>query len=192
MTLQLCLIAHGATLATQNAAFPNDDALLDGADKALEPPAVLRRWINSQVRTSPMLAARQTAAMFGLDATDDHSIADMNYGRWSGHTIASIAAAEPSAVAEWMHDPSFIGHGGESRAALSLRVSDWLQSLSHGHGRFIAVTHVSIIRTVILDVLQSPVSSGAFWSLDVAPATMTELSHDGRRWTIRKFGVKLL
>ncbi|MDZ7904798.1 MAG: histidine phosphatase family protein [Cypionkella sp.] len=56
-------------------------------------------------------------------------------------------------------------------------------------GRIVAVTHASVIRAIVLHILQAPAE--AFWSLDIAPATMTDLRHDGRRWTVRSLGVNL-
>ncbi|MDZ7904797.1 MAG: histidine phosphatase family protein [Cypionkella sp.] len=115
MTLQLCLIAHAATKATRTAAFPADDPLPGAADTTGPVPQALRRWSGAAVRISPMLAARQTAARFGLTGVDDPGLADMRYGRWAGRRLAEVAEAEPSLLAAWMADPAFTGHGGESR-----------------------------------------------------------------------------
>ncbi|MDZ7927695.1 MAG: histidine phosphatase family protein [Agrobacterium sp.] len=187
MTLQLCLIAQSATEATRTAAFPADDPLVTATDTAEPVPNGLRRWSGAEVRTSPMLAARQTAARLGLQGVDDPSLADMRYGRWSGRTLAEVAEAEPSLLAAWMADPEFTGHGGESRQDLAHRVGQWLQNLYPITGRIVGITHASVVRAILLHVLQAPAE--AFWSLDIAPATMTDLRHDGRRWTVRSLGV---
>jgi broad specificity phosphatase PhoE len=186
MTLRVCLIAQGATASTRNAAFPADDPLLDATAAPAVLPRVLRRWAGAEVRVSPRLAARQTAARFGLTGACVSDLADLDCGRWAGRAIAEVAAAEPEALRAWMTDPAFKAHGGESRTELSLRVAGWLQSLTERDGGVLAVTHAAVIRSLVLAVLQAPAE--AFWRLDIAPLTLTDLRHDGRRWTLRGLG----
>jgi broad specificity phosphatase PhoE len=190
MTLQLGLIAQGATAATQAAAFPGDEPLRDGLSEAGVLPPSLRRWRGAELRLSPRLAARQTAAGLGLGAADPEAgLADLDCGRWSGRALAEVAAAEPAALAAWLADPAFAGHGGESRAALAARAAGWLDALTPHRGRVLAVTHAAVIRSLVLHVLQAP--APAFWCLDLAPFSFTELSHDGRRWALRGLGLPL-
>jgi broad specificity phosphatase PhoE len=190
LTLQLGLIAQGATSATLAAAFPGDEPLRDSPPARGDLPPHLRRWRGADLRLSPRLAARQTADALGLGgAVADADLADLDCGRWSGRALADVATAEPAALAAWLADPAFAGHGGESRAALAARAAGWLNALLPGKGRVLAVTHAAVIRSLVLHVLQSP--AAAFWRLDVAPLTLSELRHDGRRWALRGLGVPL-
>jgi broad specificity phosphatase PhoE len=189
MTLQLGLIAHGPTAATLGAAFPAEDALLTEAAAPEGLPQGLRRWAAAAVRLSPARAARQTAARFGLTGTSDPGLADLDCGRWSGRALAEVAASEPGALAGWLADPGFAAHGGESRDALSARAAAWLDACLQGKGRVLAVTHAAVIRSLVLHVLQAP--AAAFWCLDIAPLTLTDLRHDGRRWVLRGVGLPL-
>ncbi|MGA0541857.1 histidine phosphatase family protein [Neotabrizicola sp. VNH66] len=183
MTLVLTLVAHGPTAATRQAAFPGDDPLLPGSGPGPLP------WRGRRVLASPARACQETAAALSLLAERDPALAEMDHGRWSGKPLAEVAAAEPEALARWIADPDYQGHGGESRAALALRVADWLERIAAGGSHVLALTHASVIRALVLRVLDAP--AAAFWALDVGPATLTELRHDGRRWALRALACPL-
>ena len=51
-------------------------------------------------------------------------------------------------------------------------------------GRAVAVTHAGVIKAAVICALDAPV--GAFWQVDVAPLTITELHAHGGRWTLRR------
>ena len=132
--------------------------------------------------TSPRLACLETAARLALTALPDDGLADLDYGRWSGLDLDSVAAAEPGALQRWISDPGFHEHGGESRAGLALRMAAWLDRLQGAGGHTVAITHAAVIKSLILHVLEAP--EAGFWRLDIAPGTATELRHDGRRWAV--------
>lgn len=183
MTARLTLIAQGATLATRRAAFPVDEPLL--------PVAILSHLPahGALVLTSPRQAAVQTAQALGLTATVDPLLDDADFGLWSGQTIAEVAAAQPEQLGQWLGDPAFNLHQGESRAALRARAHRWLDGVTDGGQHVIAVTHAALIRALLCEVLQAP--DPAFWKIDIAPLTLTDLRHDGRRWTLRRMGLSL-
>jgi broad specificity phosphatase PhoE len=182
MALRLTLIAHGATAATRRAAFPCDEPL---EERALRRADLLGRRIapSDRVLTSPAQAARQTAEALGLAAEADDELCDCDYGRWAGERLDALAAAEPAAVAAWLSDPDFAGHGGESVAQLIARVAAWLERQAAGSARrLIAVTHASVIRAAVVNVLAAPAS--AFWRIDVAPLGSAEIAAADGRWTL--------
>ena len=182
---RLTLIAHGPTSATRKAAFPADEPLETATQTNLASLAQLRPK-SAAALVSPNQAARQTADGLGLAASDAPNLADLDHGRWSGRTLTEIAEAEPENLQLWLSDPNFDGHGGESRAVLGDRVARWLEREAKGRGPLIAVTHAAVIRAAILVVLGA--GHEAFWRLDIAPLTVTELRHDGRRWALRSSG----
>jgi broad specificity phosphatase PhoE len=190
MTLHLCVLSHGPTAATRSAAFPGNEPLLSTeASHEERPPHVLRDWATAEVRVSPRRAALQTAARYSLAGKCDPDLAELDYGAWTGCTISDIAASVPDALEAWMTNPDFRGHGGESRNELSRRTSRWLDALHAHRGRILAVSHVAVIRSLVIGVLRAPAE--AFWGLDIAPSTMTEFSHDGRRWALRSLAIPL-
>ncbi|WP_395683104.1 histidine phosphatase family protein [Inquilinus sp.] len=182
MPTRLTLICHGATAATRSGAFPADEPL---EERALARTTELRPVIRRADRawTSPALRARQTAAALGLDAVDEAALRDVDAGRWAGRRLEEVQAAEPQGVIAWLSDPDAAPHGGEALSALLTRVEAWLDARAGDGGPGIAVTHAAVIRAAILQALEAPASS--FWRIDIAPLSVTELSHDGRRWAWR-------
>jgi broad specificity phosphatase PhoE len=186
MTSRLMLLCQGATMATRAASFPADDPLEQRAQSrvtALRPIG----WRADRACASPMLAARQTAEALGLAAEEDAGLRDLDYGRWAGQRIADVGREQPEDLAQWLGDPGFDGHGGESIAALLARAGAWLDQQSAMRGRTVAITHASVVRAMMLHVLDAP--PAAFWRVDVEPLTLTDIRHDGRRWAVRSCGL---
>lgn len=182
MPTRLTLICHGATAATRSGAFPANEPL---EERALARVAALKPMIRRADRawTSPALRARQTAAALGLDAVDEPALRDADHGRWAGRRLEEVQAEEPEGVIAWLADPDAAPHGGETLSALLHRAAAWVEERVGDGGHGIAVTHAAVIRAAILHALAAPVSS--FWCIDIAPLSLTELSHDGRRWAWR-------
>lgn len=188
MPTRLTLICHGATAATRSGAFPAGEPL---EERALARAAALRPMIRRADRawTSPALRARQTAAALGLDAVDEPALRDGDHGRWAGRRLEEVQAEEPDAVIAWLADPDAAPHGGEALSALLGRTASWLDARAGDGSHGIAVTHAAVIRAAILHVLAAPASS--FWRIDIAPLSVVELSHDGRRWAWRASSLPL-
>ena len=184
MASRLILLCHGMTAAQRGARFADDEPLEDSAAAAAAAlrdrlPALQRCW------ASPALRTRETARLLGIDATLEPALADNDYGRWKGRSMAEIADKEPKSIAAWLADPSARPHGGESIRDLTTRVGAWLDGQHAAGGRSLAITHQAVIRAAIVHVLGAP----AFWRVDVEPLSLTELSSDGRRWNLRQRSV---
>ncbi len=132
---------------------------------------------------SPALRARQTAELLSLTGVAEPALRECDYGRWSGRGIVDIHAAEPENLTVWMTDTNAAPHGGEPLSALFERVADWMAHHLTDEGHTVVVTHASVIRAAILHVLKAPAET--FWRVDVEPLSLTEMSSDGRRWTLR-------
>lgn len=184
---RLTLICHAAS-SRDAMAFPAD-APLDERTRAAVPqlPEALRRA--DRALASPLLRARQTAQALGLAAAEDAGLRDLDLGRWTGRALAEIHAAEPEAAAVWLMDAATAPHGGESRLALQDRVAAWLEAQAALRGHSVCVTHAAVIRAAALGVLDAP--ADAFFRLEVAPLSLTELTHDGRRWSLRALNAPL-
>lgn len=185
MHTRLTLVCAGATAATRAAAFPRDEPL---ELRALAAAAELAKHVRLSGRlwAAPSLAARQTAAFLSPDIGEEEALADWNCGRWAGRKLAEVQETEPEAMARWLSEPDAAPHGGESLAALHGRVTSWLDGRNGSERRIVAVTHAAVIRSAIIAILDAPL--GSFWLLDVQPLSITELSGDGKRWRIRRFG----
>jgi broad specificity phosphatase PhoE len=183
MASRLLLLCHGMTAAQRAARFPADEPLEDSAIAATSAltaqlPAFQRCW------TSPAQRARDTAGLLGIAAETEPLLADNDYGRWQGRSMAEIADREPKAIAAWLADPSARPHGGESIRDLLTRVGAWLDGQASAGGRALAITHQAVIRAAIAHVLGAGASG--FWRIDAEPLSLTELGSDGRRWNLRQ------
>jgi broad specificity phosphatase PhoE len=181
---RLLLVRHAPTAATRAAAFPEDEAVAaQGLVRAPALAAALPSRCSALV--SPALRCRQTAAALGLrDAAVEPLLAECDFGVWAGRALADIGDAEPSAVAAWIGDPAARPHGGESLSAFSARVAGWLDGQALVDGAAVAVTHGGVVKAAVVHALGAPLD--AFWRIDVAPLSLTELhAHDGR-WTVAR------
>lgn len=175
---RLILVAHAATAATRGAAFPRFDDRSDPADLALAARMVLPE--SAETLASPHEAAGQTAKALGHAIRVEPALRDLDAGRWAGAPLATIVRAE---LADWIADPSFDRHGGETIMAFFARVRTFLADRHGSSGTTIAVTHGSVLRAALLATLDAP--AHAFWQLDAPPLCTLTLSSDRRRWRLR-------
>lgn len=178
---QVLLVRHGPTVATESAGFPADEAL---EPAGMAQAATLAAALPSGRRTlcSPALRARQTADAAGLNAQTEPRLAECDFGAWAGRRLADISAAEPRATSEWMTDPDACPHGGESLSAFSARVAAWLDEEVRRPEPLIAVTHGGVIKASVIHALRA--EPGAFWRVEVAPLSITELCAHDERWSV--------
>lgn len=182
MKVRLTWICHGATEANRKGRFPDDEPLEEKAVQQLG-PSLAQLGTVDRVWASPALRARQTAALLGLDATPEPEMRDCDYGGWRGRSLAELHESDPESLVSWMTDPAAAPHGGESLSSVMRRIDDWMGHHVHDDGHTVVVTHASVIRAAILHVLHAPAS--AFWTIDVEPFGLVEMTSDGRRWQLR-------
>lgn len=207
---RLLLVRHAATSATRAAAFPAEEPIEAGAaapavvalagfasrDGGVAPatPAEAASRDAGAVPTdaagrvavlaSPALRCAQTAAAAGLRPAVEPRIAECDFGRWAGRSLADLHAETPQQVAAWIADPDAAPHGGESLRAFAARVAGWLDEQAGADGTTLAITHGGVVKAALVHALGAPLD--AFWRLDAAPLTVTELhAHDGR-WTVTR------
>lgn len=82
-----------------------------------------------------------------------------------------------------MTDLNAAPHGGEPLSAVMRRAGEWLEHHLNDPGHTVVITHASVIRAAVLHVMQAPPS--AFWTIDVEPFGLVEMTSDGRRWQLR-------
>ncbi|MGV1761546.1 histidine phosphatase family protein [Rhizobium sp. A22-96] len=180
MKARLSWICHGPTEANRKGCFPDDEPL---EDKAAQRTGLAKLGTIDRMWTSPALRARQTAAILGSDAILDAALRECDYGDWSGKSLAELHASDPQSLELWMTDLDAAPHGGESLSSVMLRIGEWMGHHLHDAGHTVVVTHASVIRAAVLHVLQAPPT--AFWTIDVEPFGLVEMTSDGRRWQLR-------
>jgi broad specificity phosphatase PhoE len=177
---RVTLLTHAPTAATATAAFPAGEPL-DDRGRAWADQGRGRLPRAGRVRCAPDPACVETCARLGLAAEPDVVLADWDLGRWAGRALDDVAAGSPEAVTAWLTDPEVTPHGGESLSALVDRTRLWLANAPGGHT--LAVCGPAVVRAAVVAVLGAPPS--AFWRLDVAPLTATDLRGGPNRWTVR-------
>jgi broad specificity phosphatase PhoE len=182
MKARLSWICHGPTEANRKGCFPDDEPLEDKAAERAELSAARLGTID-RVWASPALRARQTAAILGPDAILEAALRECDYGEWRGKSLAELYESEPDSLALWMTDLEAAPHGGESLSAVVLRIGEWMGGHLNDAGHTVVITHASVIRAAVLHVLQAPPT--AFWTIDVEPFGLVEMTSDGRRWQLR-------
>ncbi|MEW2176005.1 histidine phosphatase family protein [Streptomyces sp. NPDC005406] len=195
MTVRVMLISPGMNAALREARFagdaPLDDAGLAQARAAAGSVPTADRWLRG-----PSRRCTATAEALGLRSATEHALRDWEMGRWTGARLSEVSAGEPDGVAAWLADPAAAPHGGESLLELCARVGAWLDALPdrvrgsaeadvHGDsaGRVLGVVEPGVIRASVVHALGLPPQ--AFWRLDVAPLTVTELGGRSGRWNLR-------
>jgi broad specificity phosphatase PhoE len=182
VTRRLLLVRHASTDAVRAAAFGADEPL-DASGRAASARLAARLPRADEVLVSGAARAVETAALAGLSASGD-APGECDFGAWAGRPLREIAQADEAGVRAWMTDPAAAPHGGESLVALLERVREWLVAQAGGSGTAIAITHAGVVKAAVVLALDAPPS--AFWRIDIAPCSITELhAHDGR-WTVTR------
>ena len=187
MTSRITFISHGVTSAVRRAAFP--------CDEELEETEIARirsiRWHApraQQIVTAPEKRAQMTALGLHLSASVMDDLCDCDFGTWRDRDLSQVQEDDPIGLISWLTDPAAAPHGGESIERLVGRIERWLErQMDAGHT--IAVTHPAIIRSAVILALGAPLS--AFWRLDIAPLSLTDLRYNGSTWTVRSTSGKL-
>ncbi len=181
---RITFISHAATAAVRRAAFPLDEGLEESACEAIAGLG----WVAPRAQrifAGPELRTRQTADALGLKYVVEPELRDCDYGRWRGLAMDEV---EPESLMAWLTDAEAAPHGGESVAAVMERTRLWLEA-QQGAGHGVAVTHPAVIRAAVVCAMGAPVE--AFWRVDVAPLSLTDLRWNGRVWTVRAVGCSL-
>jgi broad specificity phosphatase PhoE len=172
---RLLLVRHASTSATRAFAFPCDEPL----DERGRAAAARLKLPKGEVLSSPARRCLQTARAAGLavDAVDPR-LAECDFGAWGGKRLADL---EPGG---WMTDHDARPHGGESLRAFAARVGGWLDEQAALDGVATAITHGGVVKAAVVRALRAPLD--AFWQVDVAPLSITELHAHGGRWTVTR------
>jgi broad specificity phosphatase PhoE len=137
------------------------------------------------VLSSPLQRARQTAQAVvdaaGAPLAVDDDLAETDFGRWEGMSFGEVIAAWPDEMAAWLTDADAAPPGGESFAAVGLRVDAALRRLlgAHQGKTVVVVSHVTPIKTLACRALLAPTAALFRMHLDVASLTEAAWFADG-------------
>jgi broad specificity phosphatase PhoE len=182
MSGRLMMICSASTPSLRGAVFPADEPLdAQGHAQACALAGQLGRV--DAAWTGPSLRARQTGDALQLHAVVEPVLRDIDLGRWTGHSLAEIAAAEPDAMRAWTTEPAAAPHGGETIAGVIERVRPWLDMCARDGRRGVAVTHAAVMRAAIILAIDAPPQS--FWRIDIPPLCRVDLRANSGVWRLR-------
>jgi broad specificity phosphatase PhoE len=174
---RLLLVRHGSTDATRAAAFPVDEPL-DERGRAAAAHLAASLPHGCEVFCSPALRCRQTAEAAGLKARIDANVIECDFGSWAGLTLDQV---DTDGARAWMSDAASAPHGGESLRDFAGRIAGWLDAQARSA---IVITHGGVVRASVVHALGAPLD--AFWRIEVAPLSVTELQRRDASWTVKR------
>ena len=131
-----------------------------------------------EIRTSPILRARETAAIVAkphnLAPLEDPALLETNWGDWTLHTFAALNQ-DPAWLRFNQHRDIATPPGGESFSQVASRVTQYLESLSrqYPHHTLALITHADPIKAAVLHYSRQPLS--AIQNLTIDPATYSAI-----------------
>ena len=125
-----------------------------------------RSW--DRIVTSDLARAVQTGRLINetlkLPSASMASLEEMDWGEWTGLTLAQIRAADPERLALleadfWNHGPP----GGETRGQLFARIRDALLAMArrHRHERILVVVHGGVLKALFQGLADSATGQAA-------------------------------
>jgi ribonuclease H / adenosylcobalamin/alpha-ribazole phosphatase len=137
------------------------------------------------VLSSPLQRARQTAQAVadaaGLPLAVDDDLAETDFGSWEGMSFGEVMASWPDEMTAWLTDADVAPPGGESFAAVGMRVDAALNRLlsTHRGKTVVVVSHVTPIKTLVCRALLAPTAALFRMHLDVAALSEAAWFADG-------------
>jgi probable phosphomutase (TIGR03848 family) len=180
----LLLVRHGQT-PTTGAVLPGRARGLHLSDAGREQAAAVADRIApfgdrvAAVYASPLERTKETAApiaaALGLKVQTERGLLEADFGEWTGSELKKLMK-----LPEWravQHRPStFTFPGGESFAAMQLRIWDTLQRLAAAHpGKVVvAVSHADPIKAAVAQAMGCHLD--LFQRIVVSPCSVTAVS----------------
>jgi broad specificity phosphatase PhoE len=143
-------------------------------------------WRPLKLYTSPMKRCIQTgdaiAKACGAASEIIDQLNDIDYGAWQSRSYEEVKKTDPGLFAAWMATPHFVRFpNGESLQDLVGRSADALRLVLHRHANdtIVLVSHDSVNRALLLQLLDQPLS--AYWRLAQDPCCINEVDMTGER-----------
>jgi len=148
-------------------------------------------WRPLKLYTSPMNRCIQTgdaiAKACGVASEVIDQLNDIDYGAWQSRTYEEIKGTDPGLFAAWMATPHLVRFpNGESLQDLIGRSSDALRLVLRRHAKdtIVLVSHDSVNRALLLQLLDQPIS--AYWRLAQDPCCINEIDMAGEYICVRR------
>ncbi|WP_034222033.1 bifunctional RNase H/acid phosphatase [Actinotalea ferrariae] len=189
--LTVLLVRHGETdltltRALSGSSVPGPSLARSGRVQAARAADLVHRvgravWPDlrypTHVVASPMVRTQETAAAIGRrigqHVHTDAAFAEVDFGDWEGLGVDEVDERWPGQLRRWYEDPTVAAPGGESLAAVGVRVQAGLEALLQaGTGRtVVVVSHAMAIRAAVGVTLGMPAHAWPW--LRVLPASVS-------------------
>jgi probable phosphoglycerate mutase len=154
--VRLLLLRHGRTTAAQGTLVGSriDPGLSEpGRQQAHAAAALFRERPLAAVVCSPLLRARETAAIAVPQATSDIDgrLQELDWGEITGLTFPQVEQRFPEVAGAWLRDGWPAPPGGEHPRALWRRTATAVLDLhlTHPDGDVLVVCHGGVIRAIV-------------------------------------------
>lgn len=198
---RLALIRHGKTIwHAENRYAGSIDIPL--SPRGLEQAERLANWASSAdlaaIWVSPLLRARETVApsehATGIKARVDSRLREIHFGRGEGLTDIEIKQSFPEAFAAFQSDPAV--HylpGGEDPREVALRAIECFREVAtmHPRGRVLVVTHNTLIRVALCQLLGVPLSKYRTVFPTIANGALSEIGLQDGLFSLLQFNSPL-
>ncbi|XVX21727.1 bifunctional RNase H/acid phosphatase [Actinomycetota bacterium] len=139
--------------------------------------------LDARVVTSTLARAVQTGEpigeALGVEPEADAGWDEQSYGDWDGASFRDLIRDEPDAFRALRDDPEQAPPGGESYAAMRVRVLESYERLVAGGGTTVVVCHHRPIMAVLCEVLG--MAPDMAWRLAIAPGSLTAVEITDQR-----------
>jgi len=135
--------------------------------------------------TSPLRRARQTAeevaTATGAPVKPDDDLRETDFGAWEGLNFTEAQRRWPDEMAAWLAGTAAAPPGGESFAAVAVRVQAARERLVAAYARqtVLVVSHVTPIKTLLTEALLAPPAALYRMHLDVGSLSEIDWYADG-------------
>ena len=197
----LALVRHGETIwhAENRYAGSTDIPLSPRGQQQAEK---LANWASSAnlaaIWVSPLLRARETVVpsehATGITARVDSRLREIHFGRGEGLTDTEIKQSFPQAFAAFEADPAV--HylpAGEDPRDVALRAIECFREVEtmHPRGRVLVVTHNTLIRVAVCQLLGLPLSKYRAVFPTIANGALSEIGLQNGLFSLLKFNSPL-
>lgn len=189
--MDLILIRHGETKYNRADVFRgHTDLQLDdqGRLQAEAAASYLRDLAFDNFYASPLRRAVETAeaiaAPHGGTVVPLVDFIDVDYGKWSGKSVAEVMALWPREMETWIHDPeNLVFPHGESMREVWERVQGGLERLTDDNkARVLLVSHKLINRVIICAIMGLPIKG--MWRIEQFNGAMNTISKGEMGWML--------
>jgi len=198
---RLVLVRHGETIWHSENRYAGSTDIPLGR-RGLEQAEQLAKWAAgtelAAIWVSPLRRARETAGpseiATGITARVDSRLREIDFGQAEGLTDTEIRQSLPEAFAAFQSDP--VSHhlpGGEDPRDVVQRCTECFKEIErmHSGGRVLIVTHNTLIRVALCELLAVPLSKYRTVFPSIDNGALSELRLQNGQAALLKFNLPL-